>query len=98
LSGSFASSTGADYFGLDDSGNAYVLADESNFTVAIARYAIGESAPSATYAPTSARPQFILVGRNGTLVAAGAASDASDNSTARPARPAARLPMPTKAR
>jgi hypothetical protein len=82
LSGSFASSTGADYFGLDDSGNAYVLADESNFTVAIARYAIGESAPSATYAPTSARPQFILVGRNGTLVAAGAASDASDNSTA----------------
>jgi hypothetical protein len=78
----FATSTGADYFGLDDAGNVYALVDNSNFTVTLARYAIGEASPNAAYAPTSALPQLILVGRNGTFVAVGAGSDASGNATA----------------
>jgi hypothetical protein len=81
LTDTFATSTGADYVGLDNSANAYILVT-NNFVVTIARYAIGTNYPNASYAPTSAMPQLILTGTNGTLVAAGAGTDGSGNAIA----------------
>ena len=81
LTDTFATSTGADYVGLDSAANAYILVT-NNFVVTIARYAIGTNSPNAGYTPTSAMPQLILVGTNGTLVAAGAGTGGSGNATA----------------